>query len=271
MREARAYRFAAPDRTGALLGLSGPQVGGLGLGVIVAVLGGMIGGGLVAMAVPVALASVAAFVRIGGQPLVEAAPPGLRFGWVTLRRQRRWDAPLISPLATKDTPDLPPTLAGQRFLEVDVAAYGLSPTRTGPAVVVVDTRAGSYAATIRASGSEFALVARGEQDSLLARWGVALASFCRERGVVASVRWSEWAAPSGADEQLAYLNSQGHDDPTDPAVVSYTGLLTAAEPLATRHEVLITVTVDIEPGAGSRRPQEGRPRGRLREGPHGPG
>ncbi len=245
MSEARTYRLSAPDRTGAMLGLSGPQVAGLGLAVVAAVLLGSMGAGVVGMLVPVALGSVAAFVRIGGQPLVEAAPPGLRFGLISLRRRRRWEAPLLAPLAERDTPALPPSLAGQEFLTVEPGP-GLAMSRPGPVVVVFDAKGGTYAATVRAWGSEFALVARGEQDSLLARWGVALSSFCRERGVVASVRWSEWAAPAGADEQLEYLRSQGHDDDNDPAVVSYRGLLEGAGPLATRHEVLITVTVGAD-------------------------
>ncbi|MDQ1539224.1 MAG: hypothetical protein QOE58_3617 [Actinomycetota bacterium] len=246
MSEPRTYRFSAPDRTGALLGLSAGQVAGLGLGVVVAVVAGSMGAGVLGMAIPVALGSVAAFVRVGGQPLVEAAPPGLRYGLITLRRRRRWQAPLVSALSERDTPELPPPLAGQQFLAVDPAEFGLSVSRAEPAVVVFDTKADTYAATLRASGAEFALVGRSQQDSLLARWGVALAGFCRERGVVASVRWSEWAAPGGAEEELAYLKSHGNDDETDPAVQSYRGLLNRAKSLSTRHEVLITVTVGAD-------------------------
>lgn len=246
MSQGRNYRFDAPDRTGALLGLSGPQVGGMGLAVVVAVVLGSMGAGVVGMAVPMALGAVAAFVRVGGQPLVEAAPPGLRFSLMHLRGRRRWIAPLISPLEQRDTPDLPPPLAGQRFHSLDSHAFGLSGSRPEPAVVVVDEKAGTYAATVRAWGSEFALVAHSQQESLLARWGSALASFCRERGVVASVRWSEWAAPAGADEQLAYLRSHGHDDHNDPAVRSYQSLLTGAGSLSTRHEVLITLSVSAD-------------------------
>lgn len=246
MSEERTYRFSAPDRTGAMLGLSGPQVAGMGVAVVAAVVAGSMGAGLVGMAIPVAVGAVAAFVRIGGRPLVEAAPPGLRFAYISARRRRRWEAPLVSALAEADTPALPPPLAGQQFLAVAPGALGARPAAPGPAVVVVDARAGSYAATVRVSGSAFALVDRAEQDSLLARWGVALSSFCRERGVVASLRWSEWAAPAGADEQLAYLSAQAHDDDDDPAVVSYRALLSGAGPLATRHEVLVTLTVSSD-------------------------
>ncbi len=57
------------------------------------------------------------------------------------------------------------------------------------------------------------------------------------------IRWSEWAAPAGMEEQQAYLAEHGIDDPNDPAVVSYRQLLRTTTPVATRHEVLVTVVV----------------------------
>ena len=56
-------------------------------------------------------------------------------------------------------------------------------------------------------------------------WGDALAPFCQERGPVVEVRWSEWAAPAGMEEQHAYLAEHVIDDAHDPAVVSYRQLL----------------------------------------------
>jgi hypothetical protein len=93
------------------------------------------------------------------------------------------------------------------------------------------------------AGRQFALVERGEQENLLDLWGDALEPFCRERGPVVEVRWSEWAAPAGMEEQHAYLAEHVIDDPHDPAVVSYRQLLRTAAPVATRHEVLVTVVV----------------------------
>jgi hypothetical protein len=109
--------------------------------------------------------------------------------------------------------------------------------------VVVDAPAAAYAASIRVSGRQFALVERGDQDALLALWGDCLATFCRERSPVVEVRWSEWAAPAGMEEQHAYLAEHAIADVLDPAVASYRELLRSAAPVATRHEVLVTVVV----------------------------
>ncbi len=74
-------------------------------------------------------------------------------------------------------------------------------------------------------------------------WGDALAAFCAERGPVSKIRWTEWAAPAGLDEQLHYLNDHQTTDADPSAVDSYRDLLAAAGPMSTRHEVLVAVTV----------------------------
>lgn len=246
MSEPRSYRFAPPDRTGALLGLAGPQVVALGSGLVAAVmLASFAGAGLVAMAIPVAAGAAAAFVRIGGQPAVEAAPPALRWAATGRPKRRRWLAPL-PPSADATTPSLPAAMDGQEILAVDPEHHGLAGQGRGPVAVVVDRRSGVYAATIRVGGSQFALLERGEQEHRLELWGNALAPFARERAPISSVTWSEWAAPTGGGDQLAYLAEHADPDADDPAQVSYRGLLSGAGPLATRHEVLITVRVSRE-------------------------
>jgi len=207
-----------------------------------------------------------ALVRLGGTPVVELAGPAWR--WARRRGGGRgtWMAPLVPlNITPARTPALPPPLAGQVFLAVaaDVAGTGARVTDPdvaagdgavpgsagigggeGPQTAVVhDTVAGTYAATLRVSGRQFALVERGDQDALLALWGSALAPLCTEAGAVVALRWSEWAAPAGMEEQHAYLAEHGIDDPADPAVVSYRRLLRSSAPVATRHEVLVTVVV----------------------------
>ena len=74
---------------------------------------------------------------------------------------------------------------------------------------------------------------RDAQELQLHLWGDALAAFCMERGPVARLRWTEWAAPAGLDESLAYLDEHSaHDDSSD-AVASYRDLLAQAGPMST--------------------------------------
>jgi hypothetical protein len=231
----RTYRLSPPDRTGWFLGLGGPQVITLG----VALVGGVI---LVNFGMPVALAGlgvvaagVLSLARLAGRPLIEWVPTL----WRWLRRGRRgarWLAPLTPAGAVVDTPPLPPPLDGHVLRS--------APCWTGTdAAVVHDTEAATYAATVGVSGRQFALVERGEQDGLLALWGEALAAFCREGSPVSEVRWSEWAAPAGMEEQHTYLEEHAIGDPLDPAVVAYRELLRTVAPVVTRHEVLVTVVI----------------------------
>lgn len=122
--------------------------------------------------------------------------------------------------------------------------------------VVEDSTRRTYAVTVRATavgGEPFSLTEPAQQDVLLARWGDALAGFCQERSPVAWVRWTELACPDDADAEHDYLSAHGHDDPFDPAVVSYRSVLDTAGPLAMRHEVLVTVAVAAQRAHAARR------------------
>jgi len=232
----RRYRLDPQDRTGWMFGLGGPQIITMGAALVISILllqGGMALGVAVA---PMGLAVVMALVRIGGRSLLEWVPSVWRWAGSGGRKGKVWLAPLSQASEAVTTPAFPPPLAGQVFIVVG--------EDTGhPAAVVHDEKADTYAATIRVSGRQFRLIERGEQESLLAMWGDALAPFCQERGPVVEIRWSEWAAPSGMEEQHAYLAEHMIDEPTDPAVISYRQLLRTTAPVATRHEVLVTVVV----------------------------
>lgn len=231
----RTYRLSPPDRTGWFLGLGGPQVVVLGSALVLGAIAVSYGAPLGLSATLVLAAAVVSLGRLGGRPLVEWAPHALR--WVRHRSSATWFAPLPtlgSPPRT--TPVLPPPL--------DTQVISAAPGPSGlEMAVVADSVASSCAASVRVSGRQFALVERGEQDALLSLWGEALAAFCREAASVVEVRWSEWAAPSGMEEQHAYLADHAIDDLSDPAVASYRELLRNAAPVATRHEVLVTVVV----------------------------
>ena len=234
----RTYRLNPPDRTGWILGLGGPQVVALGASLVAGVLVLQAGGPVQLAAVPLCLAAVLALGRFGGRSLLEWVPALWRW-W---RSGRSSTGPWLAPLAPLNrppahSPPLPPPLDTQVILSV---GEDEATTATG---IAHDPDAGTYAATLRVSGRQFALVERGDQEDLLGLWGDALATFCREAGPVVEVRWSEWAAPAGMEEQHSYLAEHMIDDPSDPAVVSYRQLLRTAAPVATRHEVLVTVVV----------------------------
>jgi hypothetical protein len=244
--EARLYRFAPLDRSGWLLGLGAGQCLALGVGAVLS------GAALNAQApapmiiIPLAGAFVFAFARLSGQPLHEIAPALLRYGTLVACRRRTWfaDLPLLtgSPAATQPPPDLPPFLAGLVILDAGPVPWAATARLAGVGVVR-DQHDGSVSATVRAKAQRFSLCDRGEQERLVANWGEALGAFCRERGAVAGLRWTECAAPAGLDDCLRYLDEQ---EPAGnrPAVAAYREVLDAAAPLTTGHEILVTVTVD---------------------------
>lgn len=216
---ARTYRLPPPDRTGWLLGLGPGQLiplgVGLGLAVLVVARTGSAGLG----AAPLALGAAVALTRTGGLPLVEAAP--VAAGWVRRRRHRRFEAPV--PVAGPQ-PDLPDVLSDQEILVVH---------RPGADLAVVADRRGFWSATLRiATSSPFLLATRAEQERLLAGFGDALSSLCRERGAVVSLRWSSFAAPA----------PMADPDADGPAASSYAGLLDHLSGMA-RHEALVTLTL----------------------------
>ncbi|MDQ3573756.1 MAG: hypothetical protein M3404_02370 [Actinomycetota bacterium] len=263
---ARTYRFAPRDRTGWVLGLSGPQVLTLGAALLVGVFASSNGMSVLISALPVIAGAGVAFGRLGGRPLLEAGPPALAWAMRAARHRTRWQAQPSAEVQlgaageekTDEDPKaprplaLPPPLDGQEVMGVDAGAYDAS-LAGGHIAVIHDPRTRTYAVTVPAVGTQFALTEREEQEHLLALWGDALAGFCQEKGPVSFIRWAEWAAPAGMGEQLAYLAEHGHADPGDPAVASYRSLLASAGPMSTRHEVLLTVAVAADKVTSGRR------------------
>lgn len=240
----RTYRFSPRDRAGWLLGLQGGQCLALGVGVVAAGVALNAGAPGIAVALPLLAGAMFAFAPVGGGAVHEIAPVALSFGLARARGRLHWEAPL--PLVSGEddrrrSPALPPAFGSLRLRSVEARALGRG--RLAGLGVVVDDEAGSVAGVLRVRGREFALVERGEQDRLVALWGEALAAFCMERGPVVRVAWSEWAAPAGLEAQLAHVHANATAKPDSPALSSYLELLEGAGPMATRHEVLVTVTV----------------------------
>ena len=132
---ARTYRFAPRDRTGWVLGLSGPQVLVLGAALLAGVLASSRGTSVAVSALPALAGAGLAFGRLGGRPLLEAGPPALAWAVRALRKRNRWEvAPSPEPAAGTADDDgeeteapkalaLPPPLDAQVVTAVDATAY----------------------------------------------------------------------------------------------------------------------------------------------------
>ena len=241
----RTYRFGPLDRSGLLLGLSGRQCGALGAGAFLA-------GWLLDRHAPPPLiltsllAAVAlAFTRVGGEPVCDVLPVGIRFATRALIRSNRWLAPIPyhrpRPAGATSAVDLPPFMAGLTLIDAGPAQW-TRPARLAGVGVVADRRMRTVSGTLRAHAGGFCLVDRAEQERLVAGWGDALAGFCREGGPVSSVRWTEWMAPTGVEDCQRVLDE--HSTGMGAAVNEYRQLLAEAASGSTAHDVLITVTVD---------------------------
>ncbi|MDP9401771.1 MAG: hypothetical protein M3P85_00225 [Actinomycetota bacterium] len=244
----RVYRFAPLDRCGWILGLGASQCLALG--------GGVIGSGLLldagapapAVGVPVLLALVFAFGSCDRRALHEWLPVAIRHRVLGSVGAGRWsaDVPLLSgnPYDGERQPDLPPFLDGLSIIDIGPLPWARLATTAGVAVVR-DVRGRTVSGSVRVRGRGFSLLERRSQDRLVQLWGDALASFCAERGPVSRVTWTEWAASAGVAEHERFVAARGSGPEDSEAVRSYRELLDAAGPLATRHEVIVTVTVDL--------------------------
>jgi hypothetical protein len=234
----RTYRFPPRDSTGWLLGLSGAQCLLLAAGLVTAGVLLSHGAPSPVVAIPIVAALAGALAPIDGQPAHTLAAPAARHA----TRAKRWHAelPLLVAGVDRVTPDLPDWLGPVRLVTADGDAARRA--RLAGAGVVVDRDESTVTAVLRVRGREFALLDRAEQDRLLFAWGDTLGGFCTERNPITRVWALEWAAPAGAGEQLAYLADHAAD-PDSPAAREYQAMVAAAGPMATRHDVLLAVTV----------------------------
>lgn len=238
----RTYRLSPVDHTGWLFGLGLAQLVTIGTSVVV--------GTVLLFAVATAAGltvlicgAMAGLVRWRGTSVIELLPQGVRFARQGLRGQAWFAAQPFGVAAPGE--EMPPVLADQEVLVVDAGGIG-GGGREKAVAVVRDSRTRTYAATLRVAGSPFRLMDAAEQDWLVTQWGVALQGFVSERPAVRQLRWSEWAAPAGVSEHRSWLDNQTADAPVPDAKASYDWLLSSAGPQATRHEVLVTLTVQPE-------------------------
>jgi hypothetical protein len=196
------------------------------------------------------------FARWRGRPLHEWAPILARWSALRWWSGTRWTArvPLLGTDGTSRPAVLPPFLGDLEILE---GANGWARRlRLANVGIVHDRRQRAYTGVLRVRGREFALLETGEQDRLLAGWGNVLGGFCRERGPIARVAWSEWAAPAALEEHLRYVAEHATAPTDSPPRVAYRDVLEAAGPMTTHHETLVAITLDATRVRTPRRPGE---------------
>jgi len=235
----RLYRLSPPDRTGFMFGLGLAQLALVATGVVV---GSVL---MVMVSVPAGigvllLGALLGLFKMHGASVVDLAPQGVRF----LRQRAGGESTWFStvPLLGGDDRAAPSVLADQDVIVVDPGPLGLGPPGADIAISR-DRKAGTYSATLRVAGRQFALIDQSEQDWLVSQWGTALQAFISERNPVVSIRWSEWAAPAGLEEHRRWLRDHLDDNPLHDVRQAYEQLLNEAGSRSTRHEVLVTVTI----------------------------
>ena len=242
----RSYRFGPLDRGGWILGLAGSQCIAMGMGMFAAVFLLDRGAPVPLVIAPVVAAAAFAFGSVARTPVYELAPPAARFALSIALRRNAWLAEL--PLLTGTPEDgrrdaqLPPFLAGLSLFDAGPVPWAPLSGVTGVGVLLDRSRR-TASASVRVAGRDFSLLERADQERLIQLWGDALAGFCTERTAVESVRVSEWAAPAGVAQHERYLTVAGAAFAGSEPHRSYEELLAEAGPVATSHDVLITVTV----------------------------
>lgn len=240
----RLYRFAPRDRAGWLLGLGAAQCLSLGAGLLVGALLVSAGVSAAGAALPLVAGALFAFGRWQGRPLHSWLPVMGAWCLLVAERHHRWTArvPLLAESGSPRRAPLPPFLAGLEILEA--SAEWTRQRRLGSVGLIADRRERLLTGIVRVQGREFALAERAEQDRMLSGWGDALAGFCRERGAVSRIAWCEWAGPSGLDDHRRYMEADETAGASPTHRDAYRSLVNEAGAMATRHDLLVAVTID---------------------------
>ena len=253
--KARRYRFAALHRAGLFGAVPVTQLVTLALGVIGSWAAVLANGPSPVALLPVAAAGAVGFGRVGGQPLHDLGPRAVL--WAARRggRRHRWYRPVtLTGHSGPKGSALPAVLDGLDLFDVQDRPGG-GPRAIG---VVRDRRAGLLTAVVPVSGDgTFGLADPATQEARLDLWGLALAGFCREGSPVARVAWHDWTSPTGIGEHATDITQRWQHEPATPARDSYLRLIDAVAPVSVRHEVLVTVTVDLRRTGRRRRGLDG--------------
>ncbi|WP_293769492.1 SCO6880 family protein [Sporichthya sp.] len=225
-------RFGRLERRGLLLGLTGAQVGLVGVALVTVVAAGVAAGPAgILLGAPVWAAALAwALVPVGGRPLVEVLPTVA--GWAT-RRLTRSHRDLAAPDAaavpeTLDLPGLPSRL------HVTADDHGAAMLRCGrgpgaPVTLVAEV-----------CGRGFLLESSAAQDRRVAAWGRLLGSLCQLPDVVGA-QVLHRAIPAAGQEIRQWWS--GQVSPQSPWAERIVADLVEDTRTDTRLQLLVAVAV----------------------------
>lgn len=247
-----AFVFGPRETRGLLLGLRGPQLATILVGLAALVAGLNYGapgalGGLAGLTAAVILA----FTPVAGRTLLDWVPVALGYAAQQALGQARYRRPLTPGV------DLPGPLAGLRIHAVPVPGP-VSGQPDGAAIgVVEDRRRGTLAAVAAVTGADaLALLDPGEADRRVTGWGGLLAAMARDGSAVRRLQWVARTVPDrGGDLARFWAHTTatgraGHED----AAASYRQLLDTVRNNGDgtglwRHEVHLAVAVDTRRAA----------------------
>jgi len=236
------YQLSARDKTGQLLGKSTLQLAVLGLAVAIGVLSATIRGPLI-VGLPVAalLALVGVAPWKHQRPLVEQLGALAEYALTP----KVWSAQLDLLGSQGTKAPLPPPMAG-------LVLHQMRDAKGREVCLIEDTKVGHLSVAVRVAGRRFALASPDEQDAMLAGWADALTPFGRRGGPVVALAWTSWASPTRIEAHRAWLAEVADPSAPSEARVSYDEVLAATGAHASAHDVVVTLSVDVD--RASRRP-----------------
>jgi hypothetical protein len=112
---------------------------------------------------------------------------------------------------------------------------------SGPIGVILDARAGTAAAVLRARGTSFCLLDGPDQEHRLAAWAGVLESLSSHLSSLVRLQWCQRARPADSEALVARLLQSA--DPARPGYRAHLELVGGAGERAWRHETFLVLAV----------------------------
>lgn len=242
-------KFSRLTRGSVLLGQSAAQLSVLGLAAGLTITALYVGGTAPLLALPIAgLLATAAWVRIGGRPVVAWLPIAGAWQWRRRTGQLVFRRRVAAPLPS-----------GALALPGDAASLQQWAAPATGAVLIHDPHQGQLTAIIPVSHPAFVLLDPAEQQRRIDGWGRVLATTCRS-GRIASIQIMERTLPDSGRGLDDWWAQHGRDDGTW-AATTYGELIDRAGPAGERHASTISLTLDMKAAARAIRAAGGGRRG----------